>query len=95
MPQAPQSFHARPRVPSSAGTRQRGRRLQRLRRQVFQRDGWACRHCGSVGTEQTLELDHVIPLHDGGPDAESNMQTLCSPCHASKTTAERQRGAAS
>jgi 5-methylcytosine-specific restriction endonuclease McrA len=31
------------------------------------------------------EVDHVIPLHKGGKDDESNFQTLCVMCHDRKT----------
>lgn len=41
------------------------------------------------------ELDHVVPLIDGGGHELSNLQTLCTPCHARKTAAEaRSRSAA-
>jgi len=40
------------------------------------------------------ELDHVVPLADGGGHALANLQTLCTPCHARKTASEaRARGA--
>jgi 5-methylcytosine-specific restriction enzyme A len=31
------------------------------------------------------EIDHVIPLHKGGADSESNFQSLCVTCHKAKT----------
>jgi 5-methylcytosine-specific restriction protein A len=38
------------------------------------------------------ELDHVVPLIDGGSHELSNLQTLCTPCHKQKTAEEaRQR----
>ena len=39
------------------------------------------------------ELDHVVPLIDGGSHELANLQTLCTPCHKKKT-AEEARGRA-
>ena len=53
----------------------------------------ACRQEGRVnaGTqEQPLEVDHIIPLRQGGPrDEDRNLQTLCHTHHNQKTAAER------
>ena len=46
-----------------------------------------CRLCGVPGTE----VDHVLPLRDGGTHRHSNLQTLCATCHRRKTAAERDR----
>lgn len=43
--------------------------------------------------------DHIVPLIDGGANADENLQLLCEPCHKAKTAAEageraaRRRGA--
>jgi 5-methylcytosine-specific restriction protein A len=34
------------------------------------------------------ELDHIVPLIDGGGHELENLQTLCVPCHERKTAAE-------
>ncbi len=34
------------------------------------------------------ELDHIVPLIDGGSHDDENLQTLCTPCHAAKTAGE-------
>lgn len=34
------------------------------------------------------QLDHRVPLADGGPDEAANMQPLCSQCHTLKTARE-------
>lgn len=34
------------------------------------------------------ELDHIVPLIDGGAHNDENLQTLCTPCHAAKTADE-------
>lgn len=45
-----------------------------------------CAICLQRGlTTAAIEVDHVIPLHQGGPDIDSNTQNLCVPCHQEKT----------
>lgn len=34
------------------------------------------------------QLDHIVPLHKGGPDTDANMQGLCDSCHDVKTRAD-------
>ncbi len=34
------------------------------------------------------EVDHIVPLSQGGADDESNWQALCKPCHSRKTARE-------
>ena len=36
----------------------------------------------------SLEVDHIIAEADGGSDHDSNLQTLCTQCHESKTVQE-------
>jgi len=38
-----------------------------------------------------LELDHIVNVAQGGTDDESNLQSLCSPCHKKKTLKESQQ----
>lgn len=45
-------------------------------------------YCGCC-PRQATEVDHKVPLHLGGLDAEPNLQGLCHDCHASKTSAEQ------
>lgn len=42
------------------------------------------------------EVDHVVPLAEGGADDETNLRPIHSePCHREKTAAEARRGRAS
>lgn len=51
-----------------------------------------CVKCDAAGrTTLATEVDHVIPLSQGGRDDESNMQPLCSACHQIKTMFESQQ----
>lgn len=53
------------------------------------------KHVCPWGDEQptfyALELDHIVPLWEGGTDDPTNLQVLCSCCHAVKTALERPR----
>ena len=53
-----------------------------LRKQVFQRDGWACTYCGS--TAPPMHCDHVVPFSKGGDTALENLTTACKICNVSK-----------
>lgn len=52
-----------------------------LRWQVFERDGFACRGCG---TRQMLRADHVVAERRGGLATLENLQTLCRSCNSKK-----------
>lgn len=59
------------------------------RRQRWLRQHPLCIKCDELGrTTLGTEVDHIIPLSQGGKDDESNMQTLCSACHFIKTQSE-------
>ena len=67
------------------------RRWRHVRRRVVDRDGWRCVLCGKAGR---LEVDHVKPVKDGGDWWDpAGLQTLCRPCHFSKTAGENARPA--
>jgi len=51
---------------------------RRLSRQVLERDGWRCQHCGRL-TE--LQIHHIVRRSELGGDAEENLITLCGHCH--------------
>lgn len=52
-----------------------------LRWEVFERDGHACKRCGS---RRMLRADHIIPESKGGPTTIENLQTLCQRCNCKK-----------
>lgn len=37
------------------------------------------------------ELDHIVPLSEGGTNHVANLQVLCACCHAAKSHAERNK----
>lgn len=58
---------------------------------IFKRIGskqnWKCNVC-SQALESTAQVDHIIPLGNGGSNDEENLQILCVSCHAKKTQEE-------
>jgi len=50
-----------------------------LRQQILRREGWRCQSCGTMSN---LEVHHRELRSHSGADAEENLITLCSACHA-------------
>lgn len=70
-------------------------RWKRLRLATFTRDLFTCRMCKKIeGNMSKLICDHIVP-HRGDPGlfwSESNLQTMCKPCHdGAKQRAEQAR----
>jgi hypothetical protein len=64
---------------------------QKLRLKVLDRDRYTCQLCGHQvgdvyddGEKVRLEVDHIVPLKQGGKTLEENLWTLCSRCNAGK-----------
>jgi hypothetical protein len=58
----------------------------RLRRQILERDGGTCQMCGSAAGEDSgcepgkrcrLQVDHIVPISQGGTDDPSNLRSVC------------------
>ena len=75
-----------PKPPKNWGSGRGGRPWRRLKAKIHLRDNWTCQHCRRVTTQ--LELDHIVNVAQGGTDDESTLQSLCPPCHKSKTLKE-------
>jgi 5-methylcytosine-specific restriction endonuclease McrA len=52
---------------------------ENLRPQILRRDGWRCQSCGTMSN---LEVHHREFRSHLGSDAEENLITLCTACHA-------------
>jgi len=81
---------ARPVTGESLGARgvlnlRRKKINKHLRVQVLTRDGFKCRMCGRSRDEVSLEVDHIIPVSQGGTDELQNLATLCRDCNAGKS----------
>ena len=53
-----------------------------LRHEVFKRDNYTCQECGA--SRRPLEVDHIIPVSQGGTDEMDNLRTLCLRCNRDK-----------
>lgn len=60
---------------------QRPHLSDKLRREVYQRDGWKCVRCGSA---DRLTVDHRWPHSRGGNTSLENLETLCNTCNLAK-----------
>jgi 5-methylcytosine-specific restriction enzyme A len=57
-----------------------------VRKYVFERDNYHCQSCQKVDiTAKNLQVDHIIPLAQGGSNDMSNFQTLCAKCNREKS----------
>lgn len=52
-----------------------------VRLQIFERDKFSCRLCG---THHRLSIDHIVPWVLGGTNNVENLQTLCISCNSTK-----------
>jgi 5-methylcytosine-specific restriction protein A len=69
----------------------RGSALQKRRRKLFEKEPLCvlCLVKTPPVTRVATQRDHLVPLHKGGVDDESNEQSLCDDCHMKKTKEER------
>ncbi len=76
-----------------ATPRTRGSARMSTRQRIFERDHGLCQECRRQGRWTaclpSAPVDHIVPLHLGGSDADSNQELLCPECHEVKTQRER------
>lgn len=65
-----ESSYERPRIP------------ERVRVEVWRRDGGKCARCGS---REKLEYDHIVPISKGGSNTARNIELLCEKHNRSKS----------
>lgn len=59
---------------------------KKTRFEVFKRDFFKCGYCGSeVGAGVVLEIDHIIPVAEGGTNVMENLITSCFDCNRGKS----------
>ena len=58
---------------------------------VAYRQKYQCAHCKELLHPDSLDIDHVEELQDGGEDVMKNLQALCTNCHAKKTRSHGRR----
>lgn len=82
------------RSPNSDGRASRhvrgyGTAWDKLRIRILKRDNGLCLVCRDAGRLTLAQhVDHITPKAEGGTDDESNLQSICEPCHNEKTKAE-------
>ena len=63
---------------------------RRVRIAVIARDGYICRHCGITVRDRThpydhakdtIEIDHLVRVADGGTSTEDNLVVSCLGCN--------------
>lgn len=59
----------------------RWRAPESVRAKILKRDHGRCRYCGS---EDSLTIDHVVPIAMGGSNRLRNLVACCSPCNTKK-----------
>lgn len=57
-----------------------------IRRAILERNGFTCQACGAAAGEESgcepgkkcrLQIDHVVPISQGGTDDDSNLRAVC------------------
>jgi 5-methylcytosine-specific restriction endonuclease McrA len=59
-------------------------RMPLTKKNVLQRDDFACAYCGRHSAPKTLTVDHVVPRSRGGKSSWENLVACCQPCNARK-----------
>jgi len=58
----------------------------KLRFEIFTRDKYRCQYCGrTINDGISLEIDHKIPIAEGGTDNYDNLITACNECNSGKS----------
>lgn len=57
---------------------------KKVRYEVLKRDSFTCQYCGRMAPEVILEVDHIIPVAEGGDEEMFNLITSCRDCNRGK-----------
>lgn len=66
---------------ASSTARGYGGSWPRLRRLILARSP-VCQHCQRL---PSVDVDHIVPIAQGGTYGEDNLEALCHSCHSRKT----------
>ena len=47
---------------------------------------WTCIYCGQPVTEDTVTIEHIMPIQRGGHNVIDNVEPCCRSCNLSKGT---------
>ena len=74
-----------PQEQRSSKTKHQKRRVTGLQKKyVASKQKWKCNSCQKL-LDYSYEVDHIVPLYQGGNNTTSNLQALCPNCHGKKT----------
>ena len=57
---------------------------KKTRFEVFKRDSFKCQYCGRTAPDVILEVDHIVPVAEGGKNDLINLVTSCRDCNRGK-----------
>lgn len=57
---------------------------QKTRFEVFKRDAFTCQYCGAHPPDVVLEVDHIVPVVEGGENDMDNLISACFSCNRGK-----------
>ena len=57
---------------------------KKTRFEVFKRDRFTCTYCGRKAPDVILEVDHIVPVAEGGKNDLMNLVTSCRECNRGK-----------
>lgn len=57
---------------------------KKTRFEVFKRDSFKCQYCGRSAPDVILEVDHIVPVSEGGENDLINLITSCRDCNRGK-----------
>jgi hypothetical protein len=60
----------------------------RLRFQVLERDEFTCQYCGAKAPDAVIQVDHIVPVANGGQDVADNLVAACLPCNYGKSDSD-------
>lgn len=67
-----------------------GSSWEKRRLRILNRDSWLCQECLRIGiVTPASAVDHKLAKANGGTDDDSNLEGICTACHAQKTAKER------
>lgn len=66
-----------------------GSALQTRNRRIIARDHGLC---GICGMPEATQVDHIVPLAEGGSDEDHNLRAVHPACHRIKSQREAARG---
>lgn len=78
------------RKPIKAELLRRGITLK-IRYAILKRDGLRCVLCSATAVTTQLEIDHIIPVVNGGTNDENNLRMLYRQCNRGKKFYENER----